>query len=181
MVVGLAAFAFAAQSEESPIVTSDAAGEEPGSTDAEDVSTSPGQGKHAAAVVAETGATAEEVAELRAAGAGWGLIRHGYALAEAENISVDEAIERIRDGELVGKPPWAGPKNGAGMPPGQAKKAAEIAAVAGVSVEVVEGARSSGAGWGQLKKAAELVAGEGLSFDAALESVRSATADADGS
>ncbi len=140
----------------------------------EPAAVSPGQAKHAAAVVAETGASPTEVAGLRASGAGWGLIRHGYVLAEAEGIGVEEAIERIRNGEVEGKPPWAGPKQGDGIAPGQARKAAEVAAIAGVLPETVAEARAAGTGWGQLKKAAELVASDGLSFEEAVAAVRSA-------
>lgn len=135
----------------------------------EDEALSPGQQKHLTSIAAEYEVSEEDVAELRASGAGWGVIRHAFALAAAEGISVADALARIDGDDLEGKPPWAGgPKHT--VPPGQAKK---FAAFPDLGIDELTEPRSSGHGWGLIRRAARVAAMDGISITDALEQITS--------
>lgn len=151
-----------------------------------------GQTKHLTSVAEAAGVTEAEIEALREDGAGWGEIRHGYALAEAEGIPVEEAIARIRNDEIEGPPPWAGPKKNqgnspllseakaTGVPPGQLRQASRIAATTGLSPDEVLALKTDGVGWGQIRKAAALSVSDGLSLADALAEVQAAEPGEDG-
>ncbi len=69
----------------------------------------PGQAKKAGQLHAVTGQSVESLIALHAEGVGWGLIRNAWFLAEEGGISLGEAIDAIRSGNLdqQGPPPWA--------------------------------------------------------------------------
>lgn len=147
-----------------------------------------GEQKHTTAVAGETGLSESEVEALRADGAGWGVLRHGAALAAAAGISIEEAIAQIEADEVEGKPPWAGPKPGKGpahvaeakahgIPPGHWKQASRIAGATGLDADDLLSLKSEDVGWGQIRKAAELSASGGLSLADALEQVQATPDD----
>lgn len=135
----------------------------------EDEALSPGQQKHVSAIAAQYDVSEAEVAELRDSGAGWGVIRHAFALAAQEGISGADALARIQGDEVDGKPPWAGgPKHT--VPPGQAKK---FTAFPDLGVDQLAELRSSGHGWGLIRRAARIAAMDGISITEALEQLTS--------
>ncbi len=147
-----------------------------------------GEQKHTTAVADETGLSEAEVEALRAEGAGWGVIRHGAALAAAAGMSIEEAIAQIEADEVEGKPPWAGPKRGKGpahvaeakalgIPPGHWKQANRIAGATGLDADDLLALKSEEVGWGQIRKAAELSVSDGLSLTDALEQVQATPDD----
>ena len=148
---------------------------------------SPGQLKHTDAIAAETGASVAEVESLRAAGAGWGAIRHAYALAAVGPMSVVEALAAIESDslQLQGRPPWSrsgesqGLGNG-GIPPGQAKKADLPQGVTGRSVENLIALHADGVGWGLIRNASFLAEEQGTTLDEAIDAIRSDNLDLQG-
>ncbi len=124
------------------------------------------------------GLTEDEIRDLRDRGVAWALIRQAADIVAAEDVSVDEALERIRE-DLLSRSEAAGSadddragdrsrsdRNGRN----DADQAERIAEATGISVlELREFQLASGLGWPDVRRIAVTAARDQVSLDVAAD------------